>query len=257
MAGGFFEQLLGEAVGPLFTDHGTVLPPAGEDVALLDRTVSVADQLDLVAPDIADEVLDAFADRPISELAEFVDGVRVHFGVLVAPACGWAELVATIDRYGPAIEKDLALYMSGECLYAWVRDHEWQPWDRLLRLLDALPPGGHFSAARASDIELAERIAELEAEGHIDPPSSTPSLVGWTDQKAAYEEMNERLARIEHAIVAMSMKVKRPPRPPKPRARPRTARDRVDEVRMWREHDEIASQLLGDRYKPVLSTKGE
>ncbi|APE11067.1 hypothetical protein BO226_19220 [Rhodococcus sp. 2G] len=145
----FFRVLLSEAVGPFVVsldeddEDGPELiieAPDSQDVADLDTTVSVHDQLDLlVGEDLADVITEHYARRPFSELADLVDDIREHFGILVPPDTGWPYLVDEIDRYGAAIEKDLFAMPGDERLYDWVRDHLNNPWNRLIRLLPALP----------------------------------------------------------------------------------------------------------------------
>ncbi|MFI8664227.1 hypothetical protein ACIGKR_29820 [Rhodococcus qingshengii] len=250
----YFETLLGEAVGPFFVtlDDGTELVvevPNADDVAELDTTASVHDQLDLLVPDdeVFDSIADAYGRRPIGELTELVDDIREHFGILVAPMCGWAHLVDEIDRYGDAIEKDL--FNKQHNLYDWVRDHLATPWDKLLRLLPALPVGGWYHAAIANDDDRAREILELEAQGKLPKPSSRPSLVGWTPIVEKLTEAVEAARAIQHGVWGASPKFQgKGGAPPRPLPRPLTARERVEEEQALLEHDDIASQLLGARY---------
>ncbi|MDV2478613.1 hypothetical protein F8M49_30110 [Rhodococcus zopfii] len=190
-AASYFRVLLEEAVGPFVVqlDDGPELvieAPESDDVADLDTTVSVHDQLDLlVDEDQADIIAEHYARRPISELADLVDDIRQHFGILVPPDAGWAYLVDEIDRYGTGIEKDLFAMPGDERLYDWVRDHLNNPWNRLLRLLPSLPEGGWYFAALGNDDERAEKILEMEQRGELPPPSKRPSLVGWTYDRGA------------------------------------------------------------------------
>lgn len=257
-AASFFETLLDEAVGPFFVtlDGGTELvvevPDAG-DVADLDTTTSVHDLLDLVAgEDVADVIADAYARRPISDLADLVDDIRAHFGILTPPRYGWAYLVSELDRYGEDIDRELIDHRLN--LYDWVRDHTNTPWDKLFRIIERPIDGGWYAAARGSDIELAERILEAESRGEIVAPSRIPSLVGWTTNRELMTALLELLEQILHGTYAASPKFKgKGGRPPKRHPRPKTGRDRAERVRSYRDHDEIASQLLGSRYKPILS----
>ncbi|MGU3587174.1 hypothetical protein ACLBYD_28995 [Rhodococcus sp. C26F] len=255
----FFRVLLGEAVGPFVLsldeddEDGPELvieAPDSTDVADLDTTVSVHDQLDLLVGDeLADVILDHYARRPFSELADLVDDIREHFGILVPPDTGWAYLVDEIDRYGDAIEKDLFAMPGDERLYDWVRDHLNNPWNRLLRLLPALPEGGWYHAAIANDDERAQKILEMEQRGELPPPSKRPSLVGWTSEKALLTSILDSSRQTAHGVWAASPKFKgKGGKPPRPLPRPQTARDRVEEFQALVEHDDIASQLLGSRY---------
>lgn len=255
-ASSFFRTLLDEAAGPfvahLDDDSPAIVVEAPEsaDVADLDTTVSVYDQLDLlVSEDLADDITEHYARRPFSELADLVDDIREHFGILVPPDAGWAYLVDEIDRYGAAIEKDLFAMPGDEKLYDWVRDHLSNPWNRLIRLLPALPEGGWYFAAIADDDERAQQILEMEQRGELPAPSKRPSLVGWTYERAKLTELVDSQRRTEHATWGASPKFKgKGGKPPRPSPRPQTARDRVEEFQALVEHDDIASRLLGDRY---------
>lgn len=253
-AASFFETLLGEAVGPFFVtlDDGTELVvevPSVDDVADLDTTVSIHELLDLLVSDedTADAIAHAYARRPIGELAELVDDIREHFGILIAPMCGWAYLVNEIDKYGDAIEKDLL--GKPEDLYDWVRDHLGTPWNKLLRLLPALPVGGWYYAAIAGDDDRAREILELESKGELPKSTNRPSLVGWTPVIEKLTEIVEAARGTQHGVWSASPKFagKGGP-PPQPLPRPLTARERVEEEQALLEHDDIASQLLGKRY---------
>lgn len=258
----FFELLLEEAVGPLFVTLAGVEHiidvPASIDVADLDQVTSLSDQLDCLIPDEdqVDAILAAFDDQPHSALAEFVADTRAHFGILTPPRYGWAALVSEIDRYGEAIERDLLNLQLD--LYDWVRKHEHLPWAKLFRILQRPADGSYYTAARASDLELAEQIARLEAEGLIEPPTSTPGLEGYTAERESLTRIADALDRIEHGIWAASPKFKgKGGRAPKPTPRPRTARDRLATIQTYRDHDEIASQVLGTRYKRIFSDHQE
>ncbi|QDQ93702.1 hypothetical protein FND50_25065 [Rhodococcus sp. WB9] len=253
----YFETLLGEAAGPFVVhldDDGPELVigvPAAADVADLDTTASVHDLLDLlVGEELADVIADHFARRPISELADLVDDIREHFGILIPPDTGWAYLVSEIDRYGDAIEKDFFAMPGDERLYDWVRDHLDNPWNRLLRLLSALPEGGWYYAAIADDDERAMQRLEMEQRGELPKPSKRPSLVGWTHDRELLTEAVESLAQILHGVWGASPKFKgKGGKPPGRRPRPQTARDRAEEYQALVEHDDISSQVLGGRYK--------
>ncbi|WP_032379141.1 hypothetical protein [Rhodococcoides fascians] len=109
----FFRTLIHEAVGPFFVSlddaPDTVIDvPDTDEVRDLDVVVSLADQLDiLVGEGLADHLSYLHSDRAISELADLVDEMRQHCGLLVPPALGWRELIDEIDKYGAAIERDL------------------------------------------------------------------------------------------------------------------------------------------------------
>ncbi|NKR61720.1 hypothetical protein GS474_23970 [Rhodococcus hoagii] len=254
-AASFFDILVNDAVGPFFVslDDGVELmieAPSSDDVAQLDTTVSVHDQLDLLADeDTADAILDHYARRPISDLADLVDDIREHFGILVPPDHGWAYLVDEINRYGEDIEKDMWGMPNQADLSDWILDHPNLSWNKLFRLLPALPAGGFYHAAIADDDERADRILEMEADGDLPAPSKRPSLVGWTPERAELAAAVDLLQHILHGVWGASPKFKgKGGRPPKRRLGPQTARERAEERQTLREHDDIASQLLGTRY---------
>lgn len=256
----FFVTLMSEAVGPFFVEIDdapdiVIDPPAAENIAELDLVTSVTDQLDLlVGEETADLIIEHFEKRPVSELADLVDDIREHFGILVAPRIGWSELIDEIDKYGPDIECDLMYIPNAPSLYDWVRDHRNTPWNQLLRLLSRMPEGGWYLAAVGSDVGRAEAMLKLESEGEIKPPSRRPSLVGWTSERERQTEMVETLRRIEHATWGASQKFKgKGGRPPKNLPRPLTGRAQAEELRSFRDHDEIGAQVLGSRYKPILA----
>ncbi|ROZ49387.1 hypothetical protein EEB13_05545 [Rhodococcus sp. WS3] len=254
----FFEQLLDEAVGPFFVsaEDGSdiiVTTPAAEDIADLDTTTSLTDQLDiLTGNDVADLILELYASSPVSDLAQLIDEIREHFGLLVAPSLGWAQLVDELDRYGAAIERELIDHRLD--LYDWVRDHRNTPWNKLFRILAKPIEGGHYLAAISSDLDRAQKMLAMEDAGKLPKPSSRPSIIGWNSQRELLTETVETLRRIEHATYAASPKFKgRGGKAPKNFPRPRTARDVATELRSFRDHDEIGAQVLGDRYKPILA----
>lgn len=262
-AASYFETLLDEAAGPFvfhLDEDGPELVvevPDAADVADLDSTGSVHDQLDLlVGEHLADVIAEHYARRPISELADLVDDIREHFAILIPPDAGWAYLVHEIDRYGEAIEKDLFTMPGDERLYDWVRDHLSNPWNRLLRLLPALPEGGWYYAAIADDDERAMQRLEMEQRGELPKPSKRPSLVGWTHDRELLTEAVESLGQILHGVWGASPKFKgKGGKPPARRLRPQTARDRADEYQALVEHDDISSQLLGSRYTRRIQTQ--
>lgn len=254
----YFETLLDEAVGPFFVTvgQGTDLMidvPSSGGVAELDSIVSVHTMLDtLVGEETADIIADAYARRPISDLVDFVDDIREHFGILVAPDAGWAHLVEELDKYGVAIERELIDHRLD--LYDWVRDHRNTPWNKLFRILSRPIDGGYYIGEVSNDLERAKKMLELEDAGKLPKPSSRPSIIGWDSRRELLTEAVEALRRIEHATYAASPKFKgKGGKAPKNFLRPRTARDVAKELRSFADHDEIGAQVLGKRYKPILS----
>lgn len=254
----YFEILLDEAVGPFFVTVGKGIDlvidvPAADSVAELDSIVSVHTMLDALAgEETADVIADAYARRPISDLVDFVDDIREHFGILVAPDAGWAHLVEELNNYGVAIERELIDHRLN--LYDWVRDHRNTPWNKLFRILSRPIDGGYYIGEVSSDIDRAKRMLEKEEKGELPKPSPRPSIIGWDSPRELLTEAVETLRRIEHATYAASPKFKgKGGKAPKNFLRPRTARDVAKELRSFADHDEIGAQVLGDRYKPILA----
>ncbi|QOV97603.1 hypothetical protein [Rhodococcus pyridinivorans] len=251
----FFETLLSEAVGPYFFElDGTevVIPvPSADAVCDLDIVASVHEQFAALVDDddLVDEILEVFADRPVGAFVELVGEIRSHFGVLVPPDGGFLRVVETLDLYGEDIERDLIDLRLD--LYDWVREHEDTPWSKLFRILERPPEGGWFEAALKSDIELAEQIAKRKKDsGEQQASPSRPPLVGWTRDRDTNTAILETLRRIEASIFQASPKIKgRGPKTPRNLLRPLTAQERYDKYRLYVEHDDIASKVLGSRYK--------
>lgn len=254
----FYEQLLMEAAGPLVVvaqgHEFHVEVPCADDVCQLDETIRPHDVLDLLTGDAYDGLLDVLEDQPASETIAVADQVREHFALLHLPPEGITAVVEEIDLYGEAIEYDLV--GLGLDLHDWVRHHAVMPWAKLLRLTARLPPGSHYSAARAVDEDLARRIAELEANGTIPKPSKRPSLIGWTAEREQLTGIADALRYISHGIYAASPKFKGTGgAAPKPSLRPRTAFDVVHAEQRLVEHDDIMSALLGSRYTPMAGER--
>lgn len=249
---GFFEEFLREAAGPYILDLDgekiVIEAPSGDDVCALDTATTPTEQLDaLVGEDLADDILDVYEDRPASELIDLVDDIRLHFGALVPPLGGFLRVVETLDLYGEDIERDLIdVHLN---LYDWVRDHLNTPWAKLFRFLDRPIEGGWYTAAVATDVDLAARLLQLEEDGKAPPRSKRPSMVGWDRNRETLTAILETLQQIAAGQYDTSLKVKRRVKPPRPQPRPLTARERVKQYRLYVEHDEIASQMLGSRYK--------
>ncbi len=248
---GFLHDLLDETVGA-YTEMYVFPVPSADQVAQLDDvrddpfgiiTVLAGDD------DLAEAILEDLEDQPISATVRLADAVLDHFGLLDPPRDGYARLARELDLYGPGIEYDLQTV--GVNLYDFVLDPGRWPWTKLFRLLRFAPIGGGYRSMVADDVELA--LAALEAEEREDAPpvSDRPPSYGWTNEREVLTQVADALARIEHAEYATSpkhRKVNKPP--PKPAKRPKLARDRAANLRVLREHDDIASKMLGNRYVP-------
>lgn len=256
-AGSLFEALLAETVGPCVLDVAgrtvVVEVPTGADVARLDTARGPAQVLDAIAgPDLADDIWELLAGLPGRRTVCVVDRLRRHFALVNPPRPGGlTTVVREIDRYGAAIEADLVFAGTGLVLGDWFRDPDRYPWSMLIRLLHRMPEGGHYETARRDDDQLAAQLHDLRERGLLPAPSRRPALLGWTRDRELATATADALRRIEWGIWGASPKFKgKGGRPPKALPRPRSASDRLGEVLLMREHDEIAGALLGDRYRP-------
>lgn len=231
-------------------EHRVVVEvPASDDVCGLDDDDSPQAVLDLLTGDAYDDLLDLLDEMPAAAMTELADEVARHFAVLHRPPAGITAVVDDLNRYGPGLEFDLA--ERGLDLHDWVRDPARHPWAKLLRLADRLPPGSHYAAARALDVDLATEIALARREKRLPPPSKAPALEGWTAEVSLLQQVVDVLRGVEHAVWGASPKFKgKGGTPPKPGLRPRTAADTVRTAEQLAQHDTLASQLLGDRYRP-------
>ena len=248
---GFLHDLLDETVGP-YTEMYVFPVPDADMVAELDDVRD--DPFSVIAvmagdEDLADAILEDLGDKPNSEVVHLVDAMLDHFGLLDPPAHGYARLARELERYGPGIEFDLQ--NMGVNLYDFVLDPGRWPWTKMFRLLRFAPIGGGYRSMVADDVELAmEQLAAEEREDAA-PVDERPPSYGWTNEREVLTQVADALKRIEHATYATSpkhRKVNRPP--PKPAKRPKLARERAANLRVLREHDEIASKMLGNRYVP-------
>ena len=74
---------------------------------------------------------------------------------------GLARLIATVDRYGDAIEYDLHDRFGLDLLDFFRVQPDGRrrySWRKLAVLIDQLPPGSAYWAARAGDVEAAEEV---------------------------------------------------------------------------------------------------
>lgn len=248
---GFLYELLDETVGP-YTEMYVFPVPDADTVAELDDVRD--DPFGVIAlmagdEDLADAILEDLEDKPISTSAQLADALLDHFGLSDPPRDGYARLARELERYGPGIEYDLQAV--GVNLYDFVLDPGRWPWTKMFRLLRFAPIGGGYRSMVADDVELA--LAALEAEDDPDatPVSVRPPSYGWTNERETLTQVADTLARIEHATYATSPKHRKVSKsPPKPAKRPKLARERAANLRVLREHDDIASRMLGTRYVP-------
>jgi hypothetical protein len=252
----FFTEYLDEVVGPFVVVVGsyeyTLDAPAPTIGDLLDVDGSVFDMIDELCTetDVADDLLEHFESRPVSEAQAFVEAALDHWGLVDPPRDGFARVCTELDKFGDAIEYDLELI--GVDLRDYVLGR--RTWAQLMRYLAKMPVGGHYSAALAGDLELAiaraERAAADKAAG-IKAPDKAPSLVGWTPELAKLYDLVDSQRATTHAVWGASTKFKgKGGKAPRPARRPNTADARVATMLLKKEHDEVAGAMLGKRYSP-------
>lgn len=227
---------------------GEVLDSGADTLDTLEFLVASLDD------DEFDDLLDVLSDRPHSHTGSVVEAMRWHWALINPPRDGgFARVVSELHRYGDAIEWDLI--REGIDLAQWFTDPDRHTWDKFMRFLSKLPAGGHYTAALAMDVELAEAVAAQrekdKADGKPEPAAPRPSLIGWDPAAADRAQMKDSLRRLEHAIWGASPKFKgRGGKPPQAGPRPRTAAEMVDARRRRIEHNEIAGAMLGKRFTP-------
>lgn len=256
----FFSDYLNEVAGPFVIETNefefTVDAPDPKIGNALDAEVPYLDLFEILTECLDDddftELDNYFQGRPHGELTAVVEDMLDHWALVGAPRDGgFSRVVAEFDRYGADIEFDLAT--MGVELALWITDHERYSWNKLFRFLRRLPAGGHYSAALAMDVELAEAMAEQREKDKAAgvPADNRPSLIGWNFNTAMQQAALDQMRRLEWAMFASSPKFKgKGGKAPAPSQRPRTAADLVHTRARWVEHDDIAGQLLGKRYKP-------
>ncbi|MFD5468901.1 hypothetical protein [Streptomyces sp. NPDC127105] len=146
---------------------------------------------------------------------------------------GSVRLVALLQRYGEAIEADLA-DRQVDLAQLW----SGRRWRRLLTLVDQLPGTSRTLVAMAEDEELAAALPEPEREPGPPPP---PPLRTWTPE---VERLTLIADRLNELITAVHNTVaKRPARSPRPLPRPETARDRVRRHQRRAKYEHLKAQL--------------
>jgi hypothetical protein len=141
---------------------------------------------------------------------------------------GTGRLVALLERYGEAIQADLA-WRGWDLALLW-RQRRWQ---LLLTLVDHLPGTSHTLSAMADDDELAARLPETKP--------GPPPLESWTPEVDKLTLIADRLGELITAV--HNTVAKRRAKPPRPLPRPQTARDRLKRQRGRAKHDHVKAQL--------------
>jgi hypothetical protein len=130
---------------------------------------------------------------------------------------GSRRLAGLIERYGEAIEADLAFRGGWDLGELWRR----RRWRFLLNLIEHLPRDSAFAEAVASDDELAQSRVE---QGDL-PGAAGPSIADYTPVVEAIAALYDRVGQLI-VVTAAAAGAKKPPNP-KPYPRPVTALDRA------------------------------
>lgn len=141
---------------------------------------------------------------------------------------GSQRLVYLLERYGQAIEADLA--DRGWDLAELWRSRRWR---FLLNIVDHLPGNSHTSAAMADDDELAERMPA--------PEPGSPPLQSWSPEVERLTLIADRLGEVVTAVY--NTVAKKPSKPPPRLPRPQTAVDRLRQRRRRAKHTLVLERL--------------
>lgn len=107
---------------------------------------------------------------------------------------GLARIVLLVDRYGEAIEYDLHDHFGLDILDFFRGRYSWR---KLRVLIDQLPPGSAFWAARAGDVEAAEAyIRDRAGEDEKKKKPHRPELRDLSPEIQQLIAINDRLAEL-------------------------------------------------------------
>lgn len=144
-----------------------------------------------------------------------------------------------VDRYGGAIEYDLHARLGLDLLDFFRGTYSWR---KLLGMLDRLPSGSAYWAARLDDDAAAAELAALhKAQGVEDKPapSAPPAL-------AEMELSNQLLMELVDGVSAAVDRLERlggaSGDPPKPMPRPLTARARLAARREHTQYTDLVAE---------------
>ncbi|WP_073946526.1 hypothetical protein [Streptomyces kebangsaanensis] len=163
---------------------------------------------------------------PVWKLNRLVDAWKEHYAL-----GGSVRLVALLERYGQAIEADLA-DRQVDLAQLWSE----RRWRRLLNLVDQLPTDSRTLVAMAEDEELTAALPEPEP-----GPPPPPPLRTWTPEVEKLTLIADRLGELITAV--HNTVAKRPGRSPRPLPRPETARDRIKRQRRRAKYERLKAQL--------------
>lgn len=215
-------------------------PPDDYQVCELDECNGALDELEVLAGNLFDDLLDAL-DALGRSPASVADEVLEHFALGQPPEDGWHELVERLNVYGEALEFDVFERTGGD-LGPWFRGE--LSWDHLLRIASRLPPGSHYRAAMADDDELAARIAAVHGPPSKRKKTRRPPLQGFTTEIQYLHDIRNALQRVPWAVFAAQAPSGKRGSAPRPAKGPETADDRYELLDARREHTEVVSQVL-------------
>lgn len=157
-----------------------------------------------------------------------------------------AYLVEQIDRYGEAIEHDLHVHYRLDLLDFFRGVHSWR---KLKVLVDRLPAASAYREAMLNDPEIAEEIA---AQPEVVGPPPSPAWSSYTPERAALDNMIDRLGDLIVAVIATAGG--KPPTIP-PLVRPVTEVDRARLRREKKAHDDLVAEVKAaqERYARARS----
>lgn len=156
-----------------------------------------------------------------------------------------SRLVGLLTRYGRAIRADLQHYYGVDVGELWRRREV----ERVLDLVDHLPSTSNYTAAVHDDDEVAEFLAQQQAETR----PSGPPLTQWSAEVQHLAVIADALHSIRALFLqANGAKGVKPP-PPMPRPDTASSRWRTRERDDVREH--VMSRLLPGRREPLALTE--
>lgn len=156
-------------------------------------------------------------------------------------AGGSRRLAATLERYGEAIEADLA-FQGISLVDLW----NGRRWRFLLNLIDHLPANSYYVEARLNDDEFAEAV--LEVMDDEAPPVPRARISEFSPLVQSLADIHDRLGLIAQAIIASGGG-----KPPKfrPATRPETAIDRKRREKRQHAHRALVALVLPDANTPT------
>jgi hypothetical protein len=166
-------------------------------------------------------------------------GQRVLQALRDAQPPGTVRLAGLIQRYGKAIEYDLAR-MGIDLAQQW-RSRRWR---KLLNLIDRLPRNSAYVEALAEDDELAQQLSSQPRPN----VRSVRRMTEWSVEVELLSVVADRLAELAQ-VVATSRGAKRTRVAPMPR--PLTAGQRLEVRQRHSKHLSLVSRVLPPAGEPA------